>query len=146
MRLSRADWTLLILLAAVQFTNVLDFMIVMPLGPPYMDEMHLSPSQFGWVASAYGYAAAASGLLAAMFMDRFDRKRSLLFIYAGFIVATLFCGAANNYSLLLVGRALAGAFGGIMGAAVLSIVGDSFHDSRRGTDRKSTRLNSSHLG
>jgi len=133
MRLSRADWTLLILLAAVQFTNVLDFMIVMPLGPTYMDKMHLSPSQFGWVASAYGYAAAASGLLAAMFMDRFDRKRSLLVIYAGFIVATLFCGAAFNYPLLLIGRALAGAFGGIMGAAVLSIVGDAFHDSRRGT-------------
>jgi predicted MFS family arabinose efflux permease len=132
MRLSRAEWTLLILLASVQFTNVLDFMIVMPLGPTYMDKMNLSPSQFGWVASAYGYAAAASGLLAAMFMDRFDRKRSLLVIYAGFIVATLLCGAAYNYPLLLLGRALAGSFGGIMGAAVLSIVGDAFHDSRRG--------------
>src|SRR5262249_18741704 len=123
----------LIILAAVQFTNVLDFMIVMPLGPQYMDKMKLSPPQFGWVASAYGYAAAASGLIAAIFMDRFDRKRSLLAIYGGFIVATLLCGAAFNYPLLLAGRALAGAFGGILGAAVLSIVGDAFHDSRRGT-------------
>src|SRR2546423_10062141 len=101
-RFSRADWTLLILLAAVQFTNVLDFMIVMPLGRTYMDKMSLSPSQFGWVASAYGYSAAATGLLAAMFMDRFDRKRSLLMIYAGFIAATLLCAAAYNYPLLLI--------------------------------------------
>ena len=132
-RLTRADWLLLLILAAVQFTNVLDFMIVMPLSPDYMEKMDLTPDQFGMVASVYGYCAAASGLLAAVFLDRFDRKRALLGLYSGLTVATLLCALAYNYPLLLLGRGLAGTFGGIVGACVMAIVGDSFHDSRRGT-------------
>jgi predicted MFS family arabinose efflux permease len=97
-----------------------------------MEDMNLSTQRFGFVASVYGYCAAGAGLLAAIYMDRFDRKRSLLFLYGGFIVATFFCGFATNYPLLLLGRGLAGTFGGIVGAVTMAIIGDSFHDSRRG--------------
>jgi predicted MFS family arabinose efflux permease len=132
-RLTGRQWLLLILLAGVQFTNVLDFMIVLPLGKFYMEKMRLSPQQFSIVASVYGYCAAASGLLAARFMDRFDRKRALMVLYTGFTVATLLCGLAYDYPTLLIGRGLAGAFGGIVGACVLAIVGDAFPETRRAT-------------
>jgi predicted MFS family arabinose efflux permease len=132
-KLTGREWAILLLLAGVQFTNALDFMIVMPLGPQYMDKMSLSPQRFGMVASVYGYCAAASGLLASLFMDRFDRKRSLLVLYGGFTLATFSCALATNYPLLLLARGAAGAFGGITAACVLAIVGDAFHDSRRGT-------------
>jgi predicted MFS family arabinose efflux permease len=132
-KLTGREWAILLLLAGVQFTNALDFMIVMPLGPEYTEQMKLSPGQFGWVASVYGYCAALSGLLATQFMDRFDRKRSLLFLYGGFTLATFSCALAVNYPLLLLARGAAGMFGGITAACVLAIVGDAFHDSRRGT-------------
>ncbi|MFL5339087.1 MAG: MFS transporter, partial [Gemmataceae bacterium] len=127
------EWALLLLLAGVQFTNALDFMIVMPLGPQYMDKMELTPGQFGNVAAVYGYCAAVSGLLASQLMDRFDRKRLLLVLYGGFTLATFSCALATSYPLLLLARGAAGAFGGITAACVLAIVGDAFHDSRRGT-------------
>jgi predicted MFS family arabinose efflux permease len=132
-RLTSAEWLLLLALAAVQFTHLVDFMIVLPLGPQFIRVLQITPQAFGVLVSAYGFAASVSGLLAARFVDRFDRKSALLVLYSGFILGTLLCGVAANYWLLLVARTIAGGFGGVVAATVLAIVGDAFPAIRRGT-------------
>jgi MFS transporter, DHA1 family, inner membrane transport protein len=129
---SARDWPVLLVLVVVQLSQILDFAILLPLGPRYQAELDLSPSQFGLLVSAYAFAACLSGLLAATCIDRFDRKRALLVLQSGLIVATLMCGLASSYEVLLVGRCLAGAFGGVMGAVVFAILGDLFPEERRG--------------
>jgi predicted MFS family arabinose efflux permease len=124
---------LLLVLAAVQFTHVVDFMIMMPLGPQFMRLFGIDPRQFGFLVSAYTFAAAASGFLAAFRIDRADRKRALLALYAGFIVATALCGLAPGYGTLLAARVVAGAFGGVLGGLVLAIVADLVPYERRAT-------------
>jgi MFS transporter, DHA1 family, inner membrane transport protein len=122
----------LLVLAAVHFANVMDFMIVMPLGEQYQKDLHITPQEFGWLVAVYGLTSSISGLLAAWFLDRFDRKSTLLALYAGFTVATLLCAASGNYHYLLVTRGLAGVFGGVMASTVMAVVGDLFADARRG--------------
>ena len=131
-RITAAELLLLLVLAAVQFTHIVDFMIIMPLGPVYMREMGLSPGQFGSVVAAYTISAGLAGLLAARVLDRFDRKSALLTLYAGFAASTLFCAVAPNYLLLLAARTVAGAFGGVAAAVVYAVIGDAFPDARRG--------------
>jgi predicted MFS family arabinose efflux permease len=130
--LNAREWLLLLVLAAVQFNHIVDFMIIMPLGPTYMREMGLSPRQFGGVVAAYTISAAVANLLAVFFIDRFDRKRALLTAFAGFTAGTLLCAVAPDYVLLLAARIVAGAFGGVASGLVMAIIGDAFHDSRRG--------------
>jgi predicted MFS family arabinose efflux permease len=132
-RMSRSEWALVLILAAIQFTHMVDFVIIMPLGERVMRELGLTASQFGNVVSAYGLAAAAAVLLAAFVIDRFDRKRVLLVMYFGFTVSTLFCGLATNYETLLLSRTLAGAFGGLSAVVIMTIIGDVFPAHRRGT-------------
>jgi predicted MFS family arabinose efflux permease len=122
---------LLLTLAAIQFTHIVDFMIMMPLGPQFMRLFGIGPQQFGFLVSAYTFAAAGSGFLAAFVIDRYDRKRALLALYAGFIGATALCGLAPNYPTLVAARIVAGAFGGVIGALVLSIVADLVPYARR---------------
>jgi predicted MFS family arabinose efflux permease len=128
----RSERALLALLAAVQFTTVLDFLIVLPLGPQYMKVMRIGPSQFGLMVSAYAISAGISGIAAGFFLDYFDRKRALLGLFSGFMLGTLFCALAQGYHWLVLARALAGAFGGVTGAVVLAIVGDVVPEQRRG--------------
>jgi predicted MFS family arabinose efflux permease len=127
-----AERLLLLSLAAIQFTTIVDFIIIMPLGPQYMRVFAISPAQFGLIVSSYAISAGISGIAAGFFLDRFDRKRSLLVLYAGFTFGTLFCALAQTYPLLVIARALAGAFGGITGALILAIVGDIIPEHRRG--------------
>ena len=108
-----AERLLLFSLAAIQFTTIVDFIIIMPLGPQYMRVFSISPAQFGLIVSAYAISAGISGIAAGFFLDRFDRKRALLILYAGFTLGTLFCALAQTYPLLVLARALAGAFGEI---------------------------------
>jgi len=115
----------------MQFTHVLDFMIMMPLGPQFMRIFALDPQRFALLVSAYTFAAAASGFVSAFWIDRFGRKRALLAMYAGFIVATALCGLAPNYPLLLLARIVAGIFGGVIGALIMTIVADVLPYSRR---------------
>ena len=124
---------LLLTLAAVQFTHVVDFMIMMPLGPQFMRLFAIGPQQFGFMVSAYTFAAAVSGFVAAFWIDRFDRRRALLGLYAGFIGATALCGIAPDYPLLLMARIVAGMFGGILGGLVFAIVADLVPYARRAT-------------
>ena len=124
---------LLFTLAAIQFTNVMDFMIMMPLGPQLMRIFDISPQQFSLVVSSYTFSAGVFVFLAAFFIDKFDRRTALLVIYVGFTVGTLACGLAPTYTFLILARVLTGVFGGILGALVLSIVGDAIPLERRAT-------------
>ena len=119
-------------LAGIQFTHILDFMIMMPLGPEFIRVLNINTHQFGLLLSSYTFAAAAAGILATYYVDRFERRKLLLSLYAFFIIATLACGLAPNYELLFIARALAGAFGGILGSLVQTIVADSIPFERRG--------------
>jgi predicted MFS family arabinose efflux permease len=130
--LTRAEWMLLIVLAGVQFTHSMDFMVMMPLGPQCEEELSISPTQFAIVVSSYGFSAAIAGILAAFFIDRFDRKNTLLMLYAGLITGTLECAVAPGYWELIFARTVAGAFGGVGGAFILVIIGDAFPEIRRG--------------
>jgi predicted MFS family arabinose efflux permease len=132
LRFSRYQIFLVAVLAFLQFTIILDFMIVSPLGAIVMPTLHISPQQFGFAVSSYAFSAALSGLLAAGFADRFDRKRLLLFFYAGFILGTLFCGLAQTYPMLLMARIVTGFFGGVIGSVVLAIATDLFPLEMRG--------------
>src|SRR5947209_19161346 len=99
--LTAREWLLLAVLAAIQFNHIVDFMIIMPLGPVYIREMGLSMGQFGWVVAAYTISASIANLLAAFFVDRFDRKTALLAAFAGFTAGTFLCAVAPDYPLLL---------------------------------------------
>ena len=128
----RKEQFLLISLAGIQFTHILDFMIMMPLGPEFIRVLNINTHQFGLLLSSYTFAAAAAGILATYYVDRFERRKLLLSLYAFFIIATLACGLAPNYELLFIARAFAGAFGGILGSLVQTIVADSIPFERRG--------------
>jgi predicted MFS family arabinose efflux permease len=128
----RRELATLIALAAVQFTHVLDFMIMLPLGPQLMRAFDLTPAQFTHLVAAYGLAAALSGFAGGFFLDRIDRKRALVFVYAGFGLATLTCALAPTHSALLIARLIAGAFGGISSSLVTAMIGDIIPPTRRG--------------
>lgn len=130
--MSRSERFLLFLLSLLNFTHILDFMIMMPLGNYLMPFFNISPQSFTYLVSAYTISAAATGFLSAFYVDRFDRKKVLLFAYAGFIAGTLACGLAPGFGWLLLARIVAGMFGGLIGAQVLSIVADTFSYERRG--------------
>ena len=119
-------------LAFLQFTIVLDFMLIAPLGALLMPALKITPSQFGWVVSVYAFAAGLSGILAAGFADRFDRKKLLLFFYCGFLAGTLLCGMASSYYLLLFARVITGLFAGVVGSVSFAIVTDLFPPQMRG--------------
>jgi predicted MFS family arabinose efflux permease len=115
---------LLLTLAGIQFAHILDFMVMMPLGPILVRELAIGTHAFGLLVSSYAFSAAAFGVLAATFVDRFERKRLLLGLFALFGLTTLACGLAPGYGTLLAARCAAGAFGGVLGAMVQTMVGD----------------------
>jgi predicted MFS family arabinose efflux permease len=122
---------LLLTLACIQFSHVLDFMIMIPLGPILIAEFGISTHEFGLLVASYSFSAAFSGLLAATFIDRFERRGMLLTVFALFGVATLACALAPGYVTLLIARGFAGAFGGVMGAMVQTMVADVIPFARR---------------
>ena len=127
----RAERYFLLTLAGIQFSHILDFMIMMPLGPILMRTFGIGTHEFGLLVASYSFSAALSGVLAATFVDRFERKRLLLTLFSLFGGATLACGLAPSYAMLLVARGLAGAFGGMLGAMVQTMVGDAIPYERR---------------
>jgi predicted MFS family arabinose efflux permease len=131
-KFTRYQALVIVLIALTQFTVVLDFMVMSPLGDMLMKSMELNTKQFGLAVSVYAFSAGTSGLLTAGFADRFDRKKLLLFFYVGFIVGTLFCGLANSYVLLIAARIITGLFGGVIGSISLAIVADLFPLQQRG--------------
>lgn len=120
------------ILAITQFTVILDFMVMSPLGDMLMKSMNLKPSAFGVAVSAYAFSAGISGLLTAGFADKFDRKKLLLFFYIGFIVGSICCGVAHTYVLLVAARVITGLFGGVIGSISMAIITDLFSLQQRG--------------
>ena len=127
----RERW-LLLALAGIQFTHILDFMIMMPLGPQFRALFGITDAQFGVLVSAYTLAAGASGLLASAYVDRFGRRNLLLAMYGLFGLATLACGLAPGYLALMAARIAAGAFGGVLSALIQTIVAEVVPFERRG--------------
>ncbi len=131
-KLSWSQWQLVLLLSAINFTHILDFVIVMPLGDRLREELLISPRQFGFIVSIYGIAAMVAGILAATVIDRFDRKTALLLSFAGFTLTTFYCGIAPNYAHLLLARCLAGACGGVVASGIMAFIGDTIPHHLRG--------------
>jgi predicted MFS family arabinose efflux permease len=131
-RAQRRERLVLFILAAVQFTTIVDFMIVMPLGPQLMRTLGISPAQFGLIVSSYTFAAGAAGLVASSVVDRFARRTTFMVMDVGFLLGTLFCALAPNYHTLVAARISTGAFGGVLGGMAFAIIGDVFPENRRG--------------
>ncbi|MEB2783813.1 MFS transporter [Algoriphagus persicinus] len=121
-------WTL----AAINFIHIVDFMILMPLGPHLMRLFAISPREFGLLVSCYTFSAGISSFFGAFVLDRFDRKKILVWVYIGFTIATLGCALSPSYPVLLAARVISGIFGGLTSALILAIIGDVIPDSRRG--------------
>ena len=130
--MKRNEYLLILTLAAVNFTHILDVMIIMPLGKQFMELFDISPAEFSFIVSIYAYSAAASGFLGAFWIDQFDRKKAMLFLYTGFTISIFACAFAPDYWFLLAARVISGGFGGIMTAVILSIIGDVFPYEKRG--------------
>jgi predicted MFS family arabinose efflux permease len=129
---TRYDIFIIAILSTLQFTIVLDFMVLSPLGAQLLVELNITTGQFGWVVSSYAFSAGASGLLAAGFADKFDRKKLLLFFYVGFVAGTFLCGIAKDYTSLLIARIVTGIFGGVIGSVSFAIITDLFKFEVRG--------------
>jgi len=130
--MSKKERTIIYLLAALNFTHMLDFMIMMPLSNYLMPDLQISPHKFTLLVGAYALSAFVSGILLSFVVDRFDRKKVLVWVYIGFLAGTLACGLAPSYWLLMTSRIVAGFFGGIIGGQVFSIISDLFTYERRG--------------
>jgi predicted MFS family arabinose efflux permease len=127
----KTERIVLLILAAAMFTHIMDFMIMMPLGPQLMRIFQINPQQFAFLVSSYTLTAGVTGFIAAFFIDRYDRKKTLLVSYLGFSAGTLACAFAPSFVVLLLTRSIAGAFGGVLGALILSIVSDVVPLQRR---------------
>ena len=132
MKLTSYQKFVIAILAFIQFTVILDFLILSPLGAIVLPKLHVATSQFGLLVSAYAFSASASGFLTAGFADKFDRKKLLLFFYGGFILGTALCGMAGSYPFLLAARIVTGLFGGVIGSIAMAIAADLFPLEMRG--------------
>ncbi|MBT1695335.1 MFS transporter [Fulvivirgaceae bacterium PWU4] len=124
---------IVVVLIFLQFTVILDFMVLSPLGAMLLEEFDITAAQFGILVSAYAWSAGISGLFSAGFADKFDRKKLLLFFYTGFIIGTALCGIATDYTFLLAARIITGIFGGVIGSVIYAIVTDLFVIQIRGS-------------
>lgn len=130
--MTKSEKIILFTLAAMQFTHIMDFMIMMPLGPQLIRLFHISAGQFSMLVSAYSFSAFVSGILTTFIINRLDRKQFLVKMYLGFILGTVACGLSPEYYSLLASRLITGFFGGVQGAIILSIVSDLIPFERRG--------------
>lgn len=121
----------LVILASLMFIHIMDFMIIMPLGNELMELFHISTRQFSFLVSAYTLSAGTASFTSAFFIDRFDRKKALVFVYTGFTLGTLLCGLADSYHLLMFARIITGMFGGLINGLIYAIIGDAFPVEKR---------------
>lgn len=123
---------ILYILAVMNFTHIIDSMLIMPLGDIFISEFNISPREYSWLVSAYALTACISCILGILFLDRLPRKNALLFLYGGFAIGTFLCSLCTTYETLITLRAATGFFGGMIGALVLSIISDLFPFKERG--------------
>ena len=130
--MNKKELAILLTLAAVQFTNILDFMVMMPLAPQIMGAFDLNSETWGFLVASYTLAATVSSVLTLFFIDRLGRRTFLTIAYSGFLIGTFLCGISDSFNELLGARLLAGLFGGGLGAVNMSIVGDVIDNAKRG--------------
>jgi len=130
--MNKKERTIILLLAAINFTQVLDFVNMVPLSIYLIPDLRISAFQFSTLVASYSISAFFSGIIAALLIDRHDRKKSLLIAFTGFLIGSFACGIAPNYVTLLIARIVSGTFGGLLGAQLYSIVADTFSYERRG--------------
>src|SRR6266699_929135 len=128
----RREWLLLLVLSGIQFSQMVDFMVLMPLGTQLMRAFGITPTQLGFFVSIYAVAASLSGFFSALVIDRFDRRAAMLALYACFAATMAACALAPSYATLLAARTAAGAFGGVVAANIFTIVADVVPEDRRG--------------
>ncbi|EKO49726.1 MFS transporter [Leptospira kirschneri] len=128
----KSEPMLIFVLASIQFTHILDFVIMMPLGSYFQESFHINPQEFSLLISAYTYSAFCAGIVGALLIDRFNRKSAAIFLYSGFMIGTAFCAIADSYIFLLIARIVSGSFGGILSSVIFAIVGDVIAMDRRG--------------
>ena len=131
-KLTRSEWRLLAVLAAVSCTQITDTLLVAPMAKMLIAGLRMSGQEYSFAAGVYGFTAGVCGLLAAAVVDRFDRKRYLLVVFAGLLASVALTAAAFDFRTLLAARALAGAFGGLTACGILAVVGDLIPERRRG--------------
>ena len=129
--MNRKEQIILITLAFVQFSNILDGMILMPLAPTIKDSFLIDTRHFGWLVSSFGIAAGCSAFFSTFWADKFDRKKILIILYIGFIVGTFLCAISPNYNFFIIARIFTGLFGGVCGSVIMAIVGDLIPNERR---------------
>lgn len=129
--MKRKELIILITLAFVQFSNILDGMILMPLAPTIKDAFLIDTRHFGWLVSSFGIAAGCSAFFSTFWADKFDRKKILIILYIGFIIGTFFCAISPNYNFFIIARIFTGLFGGVCSSVILAIVGDVIPNERR---------------
>jgi predicted MFS family arabinose efflux permease len=129
---ARREWLVLLVLSGIQFSQIVDFMVLMPLGTQLMRDFDITPTQLGFFVSIYTIAAALSGFFSALVIDRFDRRLAILALYGCFAATLAACALAPGYAALLAARTAAGAFGGVVAANIFTIVADLVPESRRG--------------
>lgn len=123
---------ILLILACVQFSHIVDFMVMMPLVEILMEELDINPFQFSMLVASYTLSAGTAGLIAALYLDKINRKTALFTAFAGFVIGTVACGFANSYHFFLAARIFTGAFGGIVAGLIYSVIGDIIPLERRG--------------
>ncbi len=132
MSFSNKEKIVIFLLTMIQFTNIVDSMIMMPLGNMLIDLFSIDAGKLSLLIASYAIGAFLSSMVGIIYLDRFDKKKTLIFVYLGFTLGTYLCAFAPSYWMLLSIRFFTGLFGGVLGALVLSIVSDIFAFSRRG--------------
>ncbi|MBL7931564.1 MAG: MFS transporter [Bacteroidia bacterium] len=139
-KFTRYQTFVLVSLAVLQFMVMLDFMIISPIGHILTRDLAISTNQFGLIVSSYIFSAAASGIVSAGFIDKYDRKKVLCFFFSGFIIGTLFCAFSNSFISLLYARILTGIFGGVIGSVIMTIISDLFAPNQRGRAMSSIQM------
>ncbi|MDC1221044.1 MFS transporter [Salibacteraceae bacterium] len=127
----KSERIILYLLAASQFTHIMDFIIIMPLGEVLMDKLFIGSQEFSFLVASYTLTAGVTGLISAFFVDSFDRKKYFLFAYVGFALGSFLCGLTDTYMGLITARIITGAFGGVISSTVIAIVSDTIAAKRR---------------
>ncbi|HTL83281.1 MAG TPA: MFS transporter [Bacteroidia bacterium] len=133
MQRERSQNGLLFTLAFIQFTCVLDFMVMMPLSTILMKEFSITATQFGILVAAYNISGGIVSIISSFYLDGYDRKKIMVFAYVFFILGTIACGFSTGYVSMLLSRLLTGMFSGVLSAAIFSVVADVFPFEKRGT-------------
>jgi predicted MFS family arabinose efflux permease len=131
--MTKKEYFIIFILGVIQFIHIMDFMIIMPLGPQLMRHFSINAQRFSLLVASYTLSAGTIAFIMTFFIDRFNRKRILLISFIGFSLGTLLCALSSTYYTLLIARMITGAFGGMLGALVFAIIGDVIPLERRGT-------------